>query len=167
MCIRDRRDAEADLAARKARAAKLTARYNAPLVLATLDVEVVQSEAGATEDRPAGSTFTASAVVREGDDIESVARAFAETHGADAAAIPTLVAALQPGTPARARHADSARARLVAAVPVVVPSGAYGVLAMREGDDLQDIARVFAGLHEIPEASIPGLVADANATLAT
>ena len=162
-----KRDAEADLAARKARAAKLTARYNAPLVLATLDVEVVQSEAGATEDRPAGSTFTASAVVREGDDIESVARAFAETHGADAAAIPTLVAALQPGTPARARHADSARARLVAAVPVVVPSGAYGVLAMREGDDLQDIARVFAGLHEIPEASIPGLVADANATLAT
>ena len=76
----------------------------------------------------------------------------------DASAVPTLIAALQPGTPARAARADAARARLVAAVPVVVPSGAYGVLAMREGDDLQDIARVFAGLHEIPEASIPGLV---------
>jgi hypothetical protein len=162
----EKRDAEAALAARKKRAAALAERYNTPLVLATLDVEVVQSEAGATEHRPAGSRFTASAVVREGDDIEAVARAFAEKHAVDASAVKTLVAALQPGTPARAPDADAARARLVAAVPVVVPSGAYGVLAMREGDDLQDIARVFAGLHEIPEASIPGLVADANATLA-
>ena len=162
----EKRDAEAALAARKKRAAALAERYNTPLVLATLDVEVVQSEAGATEHRPAGSRFTASAVVREGDDIEAIARAFAEKHAVDASAVPTLIAALQPGTPARAARADAARARLVAAVPVVVPSGAYGVLAMREGDDLQDIARVFAGLHEIPEASIPGLVADANATLA-
>ena len=161
-----KRDAEAALSARKARAAELATHYNTPLVLATLDVQVVQGEAGATDDRPAGSKFTASVVVREGDDIEAVARAFAEQHAADASAIPALVAALQPGTPARARHADAARARLVAAVPVVVPSGAYGVLAMREGDDLEDIARVFAGLHEIPEASLPGLVADANATLA-
>ena len=162
----EKRDAEAALAARKKRAAALAERYNTPLVLATLDVEVVQSEAGATEHRPAGSRFTASAVVREGDDIEAIARAFAEKHAVDASAVPTLIAALQPGTPARAARADAARARLVAAVPVVVPSGAYGVLAMRKGDDLQDIARVFAGLHEIPEASIPGLVADANATLA-
>ena len=162
-----KRDAEAALAARKARAAELATRYNTPLVLATLDVEVVQSEAGATEARPAGSRFTASAVVREGDDIEAVARAFAEEHAVDASAIPTLVAALQPGTPSRERRADAARARLVAAVPVVVPSGAYGVLAVREGDDLQDIARVFAGLHEIPEAFIAGLVADVNATLVT
>ena len=50
---------------------------------------------------------------------------------------------------------------------MVVPSGAYGVLAVREGDDLQDIARVFAGLHEIPEAFIESLVADVNATLVT
>ena len=162
-----KRDAEAALAARKARAAELATRYNTPLVLATLDVEVVQSEAGATEARPAGSRFTASAVVREGDDIEAVARAFAEEHAVDASAIPTLVAALQPGTPSRERRADTPRARLVAAVPVVVPSGAYGVLAVREGDDLQDIARVFAGLHEIPEAFIAGLVADVNATLVT
>ena len=163
-----KRDAEAALAARKARAAELATRYNTPLVLATLDVEVVQSDMGATEERPAGFKFTASAVVREGDDIEQVARAFAEEHLLDASAIPTLVAALQPGTPSRLEsRADAARTKLVAAVPVVVPSGAYGVLAVREGDDLQDIARVFAGLHEIPEAFIESLVADVNATLVT
>ena len=163
-----KRDAEAALAARKARAAELATRYNTPLVLATLDVEVVQSDMGATEERPAGSRFTASAVVREGDDIEQVARAFAEEHSLDASAIPTLVAALQPGTPSRLEsRADAARATLVAAVPVVVPSGAYGVLAVREGDDLRDIVYVFAGLHEIPEAFIESLVADVNATLVT
>ena len=72
--------------------------------MATLDVEVVQSEAGATEHRPAGSRFTASAVVREGDDIEAIARAFAEKHAVGASAVPTLIAALRRARPrARAR----------------------------------------------------------------
>ena len=158
--------AKAELLARKIRAKELYASYFSPNTLATLEIEVVQSEEGATSEKPAGSKYTATAVLKEGDDIETVARKFASKHAVDASAVPQLVAALQPGAPSRSAHLrNQTRPALVAAVPVVVPSGAYGVLTFRQGDDLHDICRVFAGIHEIPEWKIEGLVDDVNKTL--
>jgi hypothetical protein len=155
-----------ELRRRKKRADELFELYFSPLTLATLTVEVVQSETGASADRPVGSRYTATAVVKEGDSIETVARAFAHTHALDERNVQTLVDALQPGTASRVAHLQNAtRPALVAAVPVVVPSGGYGVFVFRTGDDLTDIAFVFAGTHQVPEFKIPGLIADVNKTL--
>ena len=109
--------AKAELLARKIRTKELYASYFSPNTLATLEIEVVQSEEGATSEKPAGSKYTATAVLKEGDDIETVARKFASKHAVDASAVPQLVAALQPGAPSRSAHLrNQTRPALVAAV---------------------------------------------------
>ncbi len=103
-----RGEEERELRGRKKRGEEEIELKFYPLTLATLTVEVVQSETGASADRPVGSRYTATAVVKEGDSIETVARAFAHTHALDERDVQTLVDALQPGTASRVAHLQNA-----------------------------------------------------------
>jgi ABC-type amino acid transport substrate-binding protein len=51
-------------------------------------------------------------------------------------------------------------------VPVIVPAGAKGVLAVREGDNISELVRTFADLHEIPVGIVAGLTSKVEDTLA-
>ena len=45
---------------------------------------------------------------------------------------------------------------------MIVPRGSKVPLAVREGDDVEDLARVFAGIHEIPDELVPELARRAD-----
>ena len=115
------------MVARRERALQLRREYATPRNLSSVEVDVVLPEDQQTPGQER-KTSKATVVVREGDVLESVVRAFMVAHSLLDSAFGVLVAAL--------KREVRPRAKLLAAVPVIVPAGAKGVMAVREGDNV-------------------------------
>ena len=159
---REARETSARAEARRLRALELRRAYAVPRNLSSVAVDVVTPEEKATEERPAGAR-TETLTIREGDDADALVRAFVAAHALDASAVELLLDALGADS---AKDPEGERRTLVAAVPVIVPAGTKAVLAVREGDDVDELARTFADLHEIPDGIVPGLAKRVNETVA-
>lgn len=103
------------------------------------------------------TTRKAALTVKEGDVLDDVVRAFMSEHSLLDSAFGILVDAL--------KRELRPRPRLLAAVPIIVPAGRKGVLAVREGDNVTELTQTFADLHEIPDGIVPGLTDKVNETL--
>ena len=154
---RMRRAFEAEAEARRARADALRVEYATPKRVAAVEVDVVVPPEHRTPERPEANRAV-TVEVREGDDRDAVVRAFVAEHALVAGAAEALTRALAEKTPPQ----KPLRAPLVAAVAVIVPRGSKVPLAVREGDDVEDLARVFAGIHEIPDELVPELARRAD-----
>ena len=159
---REARETAARAETRRLRALELRRAYAIPRNLSSVAVDVVTPEEKATEDRPAG-VRTETLTIREGDDAAALVRAFVAAHALDASAVELLLDALSADS---AKDPEGERRTLVAAVPVIVPAGTKAVLAVREGDDVDELAQTFADLHEIPDGIVPGLAKRVNETVA-
>ena len=149
---RAKREAEEKIRARAERAAELMREYATAKTLATATVDVpAATDASAGDDAPPAPPRRASVAVREGDVLDDVVTAFiAATDGLDHETHFTpirdaLIGSIVP------------RPRLIARVPVIVPSGEKAVVAIRDGDDPATVVATFCELHNVPAASVTRL----------